>query len=375
MRHDPKLDWSRTAVAELPLEVAIIVPVLNEAANVERLIAAVSVVLAGRGWELLFVDDNSGDGTADLVRQIGRTDRHIRVVQRLGRRGLSSAVVEGMLATSAPVLVVMDGDLQHDEAILPSLIDAVANGGADLAVGTRYCDGGGVGEWDQQRQLVSRVATRLGQTVLGVTLADPMSGYFAVSRRYVESALPRISQIGFKILLDIVASAPTPPQLAEIPFTFRTREAGESKIGAKVIVDYLELLADKSVGKWIPVRLLKFLSVGALGLIVHLAILKAILSGGGSFVTAQSIAVLSAIAFNFALNNLFTYADRRLRGWKMLGGLASFYAISAVGALANIGIGTWAAGQEARWWVAGMAGVVIGAMWNFTMSAALTWRK
>ena len=375
MRYDTITADPILPVDTLPLEVAVVVPTLNEAANVERLIEKLSIVLAGRGWEILFVDDNSSDGTSDLVRRIGRTSRHVRIVQRVGRRGLSSAVIEGMLATAAPVIAVMDGDLQHDESTLPRLIDAVMTGDTDIAVGTRYVAGGGTGDWDKGRVRMSRLATRAGQIALGTDVSDPMSGFFAVRRDAFERALPRLSGIGFKILIDILASSPTALRVAEIPYHFRTREAGESKIGLRVIAEYAELIADKTIGRFVPVRLLKFLMVGGLGVFVHLAILGALLSAGDAFITAQTGAVMTAIAFNFFLNNSFTYADRKLKGWAMLGGLASFYAISALGAVANIGIGTWMAGQDERWWIAGVAGVLVGAIWNFAMSSALTWRK
>jgi len=375
MRYDTITADPILPVDTLPLEVAVVVPTLNEAANVERLIEKLSIVLAGRGWEILFVDDNSSDGTSDLVRRIGRTSRHVRIVQRVGRRGLSSAVIEGMLATAAPVIAVMDGDLQHDESTLPRLIDAVMTGDTDIAVGTRYVAGGGTGDWDKGRVRMSRLATRAGQIALGTDVSDPMSGFFAVRRDAFERALPRLSGIGFKILIDILASSPTALRVAEIPYHFRTREAGESKIGMRVIAEYAELIADKTVGRFVPVRLIKFLMVGGLGVFVHLAILGALLSAGDAFITAQTGAVMTAIAFNFFLNNSFTYADRKLKGWAILGGLASFYAISALGAVANIGIGTWMAGQDERWWIAGVAGVLVGAIWNFAMSSALTWRK
>lgn len=375
MRHDSFLADPMLPVDTLPLEVAVVVPTLNEVANVEKLIAKLSIVLAGRGWEVVFVDDNSPDGTSDLVRRIGRASRHVRIVQRVGRRGLSSAVIEGILATAAPIVAVMDGDLQHSEDALPRLIDAIETGGAEIAVGTRYVDGGGIGDWGKGRAAMSRLATRAGQIALGTDVSDPMSGFFAVRRDAFERALPRLSAIGFKILLDLLASSPAPLKVAEIPYTFRTREAGESKIGARVIADYLELIADKTVGRFVPVRLLKFLMVGGFGVIVHLSILRTLLGTGQGFATAQTTAVMTAIAFNFFLNNSFTYADRKLKGWALLGGLASFYAISALGAIANIGIGTWVAAQNERWWVAGVAGVLVGAVWNFAMSAALTWRK
>lgn len=363
------------APANGPLEVAVIIPTLNEAANVKPLIEKLAQVLQGRAWEVIFVDDNSSDGTSDLVRSISLTQRHIRVIQRVGRRGLSSAVIEGFLATAAPTVAVMDGDMQHSEEALPLLIDAVAKGAGDIAIGTRYSDGGSVGDWDERRVWMSQLATKAGQIALGVQVSDPMSGFFALRRDAFMAALPNLSAIGYKILLDILASSPTALKVAEVPYIFRTREAGESKIGARVIADYAEMIADKTIGRYIPVRLLKFLMVGGMGVIVHLAVLRLLLGASANFMQAHTGAVMVAIAFNFFLNNSFTYADRKLKGRAIIGGLLSFYAISAIGAVANIGIGTWVAGQHERWWVAGMAGVLVGAIWNFAMSAALTWKK
>ncbi len=358
-----------------PLQVAIIVPTFNEADNIAPLLARLSAVLTDFQWEVIFVDDNSPDHTADLVRQLALTHPHIRIVHRVGRRGLSSAVIEGMLATAAPILAVIDGDMQHDEALLPDLIRAVADGQAEIAVGTRYAAGGGTQGWDATRLRLSRAATRLGQLALRVPLSDPMSGFFALSRDTLGAALPRLSGIGFKILLDIVASLPQAPRVAEFPYQFRNRIAGESKADSQIALEYLTLLADKTLGRVLPVRLLSFLLVGGLGVGVHLAVLGLCLMLGISFVDGQWAAVATAIAFNFFLNNSLTYRDRRLRGWRMWRGLASFYAVSALGAVANIGIGNWVHDMDRSWWLAALAGIVVGAVWNFAASSFLTWRK
>jgi dolichol-phosphate mannosyltransferase len=367
-------DFSQ-ALVDQQLELAIIIPTFNEVKNVEPLLERLSLALAGINWEAVFVDDNSPDGTADLVRFIGITNRNVRVVHRIGRRGLSTAVIEGMLATSAPVLAVIDGDMQHDEAILPQLFQKVASGAADLAIGTRYSDGGSVGEWDESRHRASQFATQLGQWALKTDMSDPMSGFFAISRQSLMATLPKLSGVGFKILLDIACSSPTPLRIAEIPYCFRVREAGESKIGARVAVEYLALLADKTIGRLIPLRLFSFLIVGGLGVGVHLSMLGAALALGFSFLSAQISAVMTAMTFNFFLNNLFTYRDRQLRGWKIVTGLASFYAVCSIGAVANIGIGTWVSAQHEVWWLAGLAGVAVGVVWNFAASSFVTWRK
>ena len=358
-----------------PLQLAVIIPTFNEAANVVPLLDKLSIALADYHWEAIFVDDNSPDGTADLVREIGQKDVRVRVVHRIGRRGLSSAVVEGMLATSAPILAVVDGDLQHDEMALPKMVAAIESDEADIAIGTRYANGGSVGEWDKLRHLASQGATWLGQKLLRVPLSDPMSGFMAIRRETLMAALPRLSGVGFKILLDIVASLPTPPRITEVPYVFRSRLNGESKADSMIALEYISLLIDKTIGRFIPTRLVSFLAVGGLGVAVHLSVLGTALALGATFLNGQFAAVATAIAFNFYLNNRFTYRDRRLKGWKMLTGLISFYLVSAIGAVANIGIGNWVHQMDSQWWLAGMAGVLVGAVWNFAASSFVTWRK
>jgi dolichol-phosphate mannosyltransferase len=202
-----------------------------------------------------------------------------------------------------------------------------------------------------------------------------MSGFLAIRRDVLMAAMPRLSGVGFKILLDIISSLPVPPRIVEVPYVFRTRINGESKADTMIALEYVLLLIDKLVGRYIPTRLVSFLAVGGLGVAVHLSILGAWLALGGQFLAGQLAAVAAAIGFNFFLNNRFTYRDRRLRGWKMIVGLISFYLVSSVGAVANIGIGNWVHQLDNTWWLAGLAGVLVGAVWNFAASSFVTWRK
>jgi dolichol-phosphate mannosyltransferase len=370
-----QLERQLSGAQSSPLELAVVVPTLNESGNIAQFLSLLEVALVGIEWEAVFVDDNSKDGTADLLREIGREDRRVKVIQRVGRRGLASAVVEGALASSAPLIAVMDADLQHDHACLPRLVKAVREG-SDIAVGSRYVDGGGVGEWDSARHNGSLWATKLAQTVLKAPLSDPMSGFFCIGRETFMASLPRLSGGGFKILLDIVSSAPVPLKVAEVPYVFRVRTAGESKLDFMVVAEYAKLLLDKSVGRIVPVSLLLFLAVGALGVFVHLAVLGTLLNGlGFGFAVSQALAVTLAMTFNFSLNNTFTYSDRRLRGMRFVKGLAGFAAVCSVGAAANVGVGSYIYGSEPNWWLAGIAGSLIGAVWNYVASSALVWRK
>ena len=361
------------------VELALVIPTFNEIGNVEELVRRLDRVLAGIAWEAVFVDDDSADGTAARLHAMSVADPHVRCLRRVGRRGLSSACVEGMLATGAPYIAVMDADLQHDETILPAMLQALRDGGHDLAVGTRYIEGGGVGEWDASRQKISSVATTLSQRLLGLTLKDPMSGFFMIRREVLDAAVYRLSSIGFKILVDLVVSSPRPLRVKELPYQFRNRFAGDSKLDNRVAWDYLMLLADKTIGRWVPTRLVSFAAIGSFGVLVHLAVLRAALAAnGGQFVAAQTVAVMVAMVGNFLLNNALTYRDQQLRGFALVPGLLKFMAACSLGALANVGVAGYiygANGAYANWLVSALAGIVVGTVWNYGATAWLVWVK
>jgi dolichol-phosphate mannosyltransferase len=363
------------AVREAPLELCVVIPTLNEAGNVETLLERLGLALAGIEWEAIFVDDGSTDGTAELLTTIAQSDRRVRMIRRIGRRGLSSAVVEGALASTTPVIAVIDADLQHDERILPDLYRAVANG-EELAIGTRYAGTGSTGEWAKNRLKISRFATALASPIMKTRLSDPMSGFFAVRRDVLLEAAPRLSNVGYKILLDVVASIHRPLKTAEVGYTFGTRVAGESKLDEMVALEYVELLLDKTVGRFVPVKLVQFGAVGMLGVGVHLLLLDIALNAlGFAFSGAQATAVIGAMTFNFALNNRFTYRDRQLKGLSWIGGLLSFYLVCSLGAVANVGIGSLVYEQFHGWWIAGIAGAIVGSVWNYVASGWLTWTR
>ena len=359
-----------------PLELTVVIPTLNEAGNVEPLLERLGLSLAGIEWEAIFVDDGSTDGTPELLTGIAQADRRVRLIRRIGRRGLSSAVVEGALASTSPVVAVIDADLQHDETVLPNLYRAVRDGGHELAIGTRYAGNGSTGEWDESRLKISRFATALASPIMKTRLSDPMSGFFAVRREVLLEAAPRLSAVGYKILLDIVASVPRPLKTAEVGYTFGIRQHGDSKLDEMVALEYLELLLDKTIGRFVPVKLVQFGAIGMLGVGIHLSLLYLALNvAAAAFAIAQAAAVLGAMTFNFALNNKFTYRDRQLKGWAWLTGLISFYLVCSLGAVANVGIGSLVYEQFHGWWIAGIAGAIVGSVWNYVASGWLTWTR
>ena len=301
------------------IELAVIVPTYNERENLYPLIQRLKSCLGRINWELIFVDDDSRDGTADEVRLIGEFVPNVRVIQRIGRRGLASACIEGMLATSAPILAVMDADLQHDESILPRMFDEITTRNLDLVVATRNGLGGSKGSFERHRALMSDVGAKLSSLVLKTRLSDPMSGFFMITRECLHGLVRRLSAVGFKILVDIVASADRPLRLAEVPYVFGQRQFGDSKLDLNVTVEYFNLLVDKLSRGLLPARFVMFVLVGGLGVVVHLAVLSILFAAlHRPFLVAQAAATLIAMTSNFFLNNVLTFRDSRLHGWRAL---------------------------------------------------------
>jgi dolichol-phosphate mannosyltransferase len=358
-----------------PLELTVVVPSYNERENVPELARRLDEVLRGIAWEMIVVDDDSPDGTAAVVKELSRRDPRIRCIRRVGRRGLAGACIEGMLASSAPIVAVMDADLQHDETILPAMLDHV-RAGKDLVVASRNIEGGSKTEGlSPVRQAISDLGRRLSLAILKAPLSDPMSGFFMVKRELVEKVAPKLSTAGFKILADITASVQTAPSFAEVPFVFRERIHGESKLDAKVALDYIGFILNKLSGGLIPLRFIFFALVGATGLVVHLVALYLALQAGLHFEWAQTLATIVAMTSNFIINNEITYRDARLTGMKFVVGLLLFYVVCSIGAFGNVGVASWLYAGDADWWLAGLAGAVMGAVFNYAASSAVVWRR
>src|ERR1700681_3967899 len=318
---------------------SVIVPTFNERDNVTTLFRRLETALTGVAWEAIFVDDNSPDGTSEVVRTLARADSRVRCIRRIGRRGLSGACIEGILASSAPCAAVIDADLQHDETQLPKMLALLQGEGADLVVGSRYVEGGNADSFDKQRGGASALATEVAKRVLGVKIADPMSGFFMIRRDRFEQLAPQLSTQGFKILLDIVATARGELRIKEIPFTFGSRLHGESKLDSMVALDFLGLVLAKLTHDVVSLRFLLFAMVGSIGLFVHFAALFAALEIFElPFPEAQACGALLAMTSNFILNNFLTYRDQRLKGFAILRGLVLFYLVCSVGLFANVGV-------------------------------------
>jgi dolichol-phosphate mannosyltransferase len=357
-------------------ELSVVVPTFNERDNVIALFRKLETALAGCAWEVIYVDDNSPDGTWDVVRTLAQQDSRVRCIRRIGRRGLSGACIEGILASSAPCAAVIDADLQHDETQLPKMLALLQSGEAELVVGSRYIEGGSADSFDKQRAGASMLATKVAKRLLRVEIADPMSGFFMIRRDRFEQLAPQLSTQGFKILLDIVATAHGSLRIKEIPYTFGSRLHGESKLDSMVALDFLGLVLAKLTHDVVSLRFLLFAMVGSLGLFVHLAALFVALEVFNvPFPEAQACGALLAMTSNFLLNNFLTYRDQRLKGFGILRGLLLFYLVCSVGLLANVGVAFSVYDQEPIWWLAGAAGALMGVVWNYAMSGLFVWRK
>jgi dolichol-phosphate mannosyltransferase len=376
LNEKPAITPGRQFVPAQVAELSVIVPTFNERHNVRLLVARLDQALTGLNWEVVFVDDDSPDETSKIVRDLAGEDRRVRVIQRIGRRGLSSACVEGILSSAAPIFAVMDADLQHDDAALPEMVRRLRSQPLDIVVGSRYVEGErNEGLSSRRRKWLSKTGGAVARLFLRAELTDPMSGFFVMRRDAFDKGVHRLSQQGFKILLDIFASAPSQLRFEEVPVDFHARRHGESKLDAMAIWEFGMLILDKLIGRWVPVRFALFAVIGGTGLFVHLLSLGLLTEIGVGFTAAQTAAVFIAMTWNFFLNNLITYRDQRLIGEALLRGLVTFYAICGIGAVANIGIASFVFRREGIWWLAGIAGAMIGVVWNYTVSSLITWQR
>ncbi|OGJ59823.1 hypothetical protein A2881_01665 [Candidatus Peribacteria bacterium RIFCSPHIGHO2_01_FULL_55_13] len=361
---------------------SLILPTYNEALNLPELLPKIRSVLSQVPHEIIIVDDDSPDHTWKVAQELAEKLGDVHVIRRIGRRGLSSAVIEGFLAAKGDVLAVMDADGQHDTGLLAKLHDAVRKHGG-IAIGSRYIEGGSVGEWDERRYMLSRIATKMALSLCAVKAKDPMSGFFALDRNVFEEVLPRLNPKGFKILLDLLVHVPKSTSVTELPFTFATRRHGESKLSRRVQLEFLEYLYDVSIGNWIPLTFVKYCIVGGLGVGVHLTaylFFSAFLAHGlplslMGFSLALLGAIETAIIFNFWLNNVWTFAYAKLQGFAIIPGFLTYNFACAFGALANYAVSTYLYSHGLGEIVSVIIGACAGIIWNYTMSRMFAWKN
>lgn len=363
------------------VELSIVVPTYNERDNVHLMAEQLEAVLGPTGWELIFVDDASPDGTGDAVRQLARDDQRVRLILRHNRRGLSSAVVEGALAASADIVAVMDGDLQHDETVLPNMVDLIRSGEADLVSASRFLtEDGADGLSSAARVSLSNNGIRIANRVFGLNMSDPLTGFFVVRRSVVRNALPELSELGFKVLMDIVVSSRPRPIIREVPFKFRERQHGESKLDNRVLYDFFLFFLEKKVSSILPLpaRFLSFAMINSIGILVHLAVFAALTNTQVlGFSEAQLVATFVTMGFNYAANNEVTYSDRKLRGGKFYIGFIIFAALCSVGVFANVSVAA-IIHRDFPGLIAllpAAAGAMVTVVWNYVATTVFVWGR
>ena len=368
----PRRDVPATAPHPFPM-VSVVICTLDEHEAIGGVLDEVAADLAGVPHEIIVVDDSVDDATAQVVLDRARTHRAVRLVRRNGAGGLASAAIAGWDVARGGILAIMDGDGQHDPRLIRRMLERMSETPADVVVASRYLDANGSG-LTGFRHWGSRAGVAVSSLLLGLRLADPLSGCFVMTRAWYETVRPRLSGLGFKILIDVVASDRRRPTLLQIPTALRARVGGVSKLDLRVVFDLLALLVEKRTGGVLSARMTQFLFVGLTGLLVHLAVLSAGQALAAPFWLGQSGAIFLAMSWNFMLNNGLTFRDRRLHGHALWQGLLSFYAACLGGALVSEAVGAGLHALDVPWFAAGAAGAVLGAFWNYRAVQRLTWR-
>ena len=357
-------------------ELTVVSPTFNERPNIRPLVAKLEAALQGVAWQVIFVDDNSPDGTAEEVKAVAREDGRVQGIRRVGRRGLAGAVLEGALASAAPYVAVIDADLQHDETLLRGMLDLLRQDRADMVVASRYLEPEGLETGlSKTRQQGSRLATWMGRLVLKNEVSDPVSGYFMARRSVWDLSAPRLSTEGFKVLFDILASHPEPMRVAELPYRFRDRMAGESKLDRRVVIEYLGLILNKATNDMIPPRAFMFVLVGSIGFLVNVLVVLGLNTAHAPlpFWGIQLASAWVAMTFNFFINNAVTYFDRRKRGLALVGAYVRFCLLCGAGLFVNVAVGTFIDDHTQRPLAASIIGAAFGAVWNYVTTALAVW--
>jgi dolichol-phosphate mannosyltransferase len=366
----------RKARCEVSVDTAvtILVPTYNERDNVIPLVRRIDGALAGRSYQVVFVDDDSKDGTAQVAAALS-PEYPVRVIVRRDKRGLASAIVDGIKETTGQIIGVMDADLQHPPETLPLLLDEIENG-ADIAIASRYIKGSGLQGWALARRVISRGASFLARMLLPFIrpVKDPLSGFFVFKRQVVAHA--NLRPTGYKILLEILTEGES-AKLTEVPYTFVARNAGQSKLNIFQEIDYLKHVYSLMKRRGELFRMVKFALVGLSGVGVNIGILYWLTESAGLFYLASAaIAIEASIISNFSLNNYFTFADRRAPGIKgFFRQLGKFNLVSLLGLAINAAVLVLFTETFGVYYIfSQLFGIAMATAWNYLGDIWWTWK-
>lgn len=315
------------------MRLSVISPTLNEAENVPRLVEELRIALSEVDYEIIIADDDSPDLTWSVVEEIALGNPRVRILRRMQNPGLGLAVMDGFSAAEGDVIACIDADLQHDPSILSKMLEEFDKG-ADVVIGSRHVEGGSTGDWDRLRRLQSWLATRTAQFFLGIRLKDPMSGYFLVSRKDFDTVKEDLNGNGFKILLEILAYL-RPAQVTEVPYTFRSRTRGESKLSNKVILQYFQQVWRLcSSSRHHSIRFLKSVSGNGVEGLLNLGVMALLLSLTDLHNwRASALACFGAIGINYFLRRMWAFAAGAREVFRNQSGYFPHLLMSAAGLL------------------------------------------
>ena len=357
---------------------SIVIPTYNEKDNVIIILEELKKVLKSISHEIIFVDDNSPDGTSAVVKDCMKKSSKIRLIHRIGRKGLAGAVIEGIFSANADIVAVMDCDLQHDETKLLDMINLFSkNNSLDLVIGSRFTETGEISEkaFSKIRKLGSKATTLIIKKVLNITSTDPLSGFFMVKKESFLKSSENLQTQGFKVLADFLATSGKNIEIKEIGYRFKNRLAGESKMSFLTILELIGLVLSQILKGRVSIRFILFCMVGLSGIFVQLLITGLVMLLINQFPTSQTFGIIAAMTSNYFLNNIITFQERKLKSLDLIRGLFSFYLICSLGAFTNIAIATYIFSFSSNWLISSFIGACFGAVWNFTLSSIFTWKS
>jgi dolichol-phosphate mannosyltransferase len=371
------------SVGASPVRLSLVIPTYNESKNIRELVARLTQILDGPlagAYELIVVDDDSKDRTWEAALGLVREYPSLRVIRRVGERGLSTAVIRGWQVARGDVLAVIDADLQHPPEVVAGLYEEISRG-ADLAVASRNVDGGGVSNWAIHRRALSRGAQLLGLMILPRVVghvSDPMSGYFMFRRASIAGV--ELNPVGYKILIEVLGRGRM-NRVAEVGYVFRERAHGESKVTARVYVEYLRHLLRLRLATLPIARFARFAVVGGSGVVVDMAVLYLLSDPstlGWGLTRSKLIAATAAIVNNFLWNDLWTFRDLAARQPGLrhrLRRLMKFAAVCGLGVVLNVALlNVMFNFLHMNRYVANLASIAIVTAWNFWINLKLSWR-
>jgi dolichol-phosphate mannosyltransferase len=356
----------------------VVLPTYNERQNVRTIVAGLLSLADQFDLEILFVDDDSEDGTAEEVRQLAHQHPVIRLIRRVGRAGLSSAIKEGILDATGDLVVVMDCDGQHEPSTVARAVDTLLKTDADLVVGSRFHPEAEILGLSDQRERNSTWANGVARFSLPQYrhLTDYMSGFFAVRPEAVLPMVRRVDVNGFKFLYELLAVSRGRLKVAEVPLTFQSRIAGDSKLDLAIVWDLGVSILHTLLLRSVPRRAISFALVGASGVVVQLAVNSLLMAFGLSFARALPPAVVVSATSNYLINNSLTFRFQRQQGLALLRGLLKFLLVASLPVLANVGIASAFYSLVSRDTVlAQLAGIVVVFVWNYAASSKFVWNS